>query len=380
MQPTQPTREHPLSRDEQVVTSTLLDELRARTPGATIADLVLEKTDAARQVCSDYVATHLAGLADLMLIKSLLATAELQRLGATVEGVERTPEEKALVDVATAPYGELVKKRLIAAYGLDRFEVLAVEAYSDANKKVKDFEGVPNPHFMGTSVQNWGYYADGWDALSSALAKLPSLGDLGLVLTTYRAPRQPKVMGELLEIQKIAAIKPESMIEHGTAVMDMGQLHFLSTAITDNVHWTRAGEVGGLIGITGYSGVYINPFGIQGWLDGAEILYPPRVVTVFEGLNPHGYRDGSVDYPVAHLREISKRETGQAVYRDDKYMLVVARDNNLDATKLKMVKQLETRFAPDAVRSALVELGLSYKGVMYLTLDELTTLHDHLAT
>jgi hypothetical protein len=396
MDPTPAVPLHPLATDSPVVASTL-DALHKISPAddllTDLTDLVLETSAAAQQVCAAYVAARPhTGWADLMLTQSILATVVLHHQGRTFSG--NVEADDPLYIVATRPYGRNgVKDQLIAAYQLDKYEALAIDAYSNASKGDKVFHDQGrNPHYMGAETGNWGIdFANGWDALSSALRKLPCLRDLGLLLTTYRAPRAQKSIYDLVEMEKLRELKVDATIQHGIEIMGMGQRHFLSTAVTYNSHWDRADEVGGLIAITGYSGVYINPFGVNGWVDGAEILYPPRILTVFEGVQPRGYQrqppadypnPAVFNYPVVHLREIAahEMEVGQPMYEDSKFVVLVAGDFSLDDKKLAMVRRLETDFDEPAVIEALRTLKLSHKGVMYLTIQDLTRVIGYLNT
>ncbi len=395
MDPTPVLPLHPLATDTQVVKSTLLDALYKISPRHDIitdlTDLVLEGTDAAKQVCATYLADRPAtGESDLTLTKSILATIVLHQQGLTFSA--QNLHDNPLYWEATRPYGDAAKGELLTAYHLNRYEALAIDAYSDANKNLESTNGEPNPHYMGASTGNWGHFQDGWDALSSALCKLPCLGKLGLVLTTYRAPRVQKSIYQLVEMEKLTELKVGAVLSHGVTIMDMGQLHFLSTAVTYNSHWDRGMEVGGLIAITGYSGVYINPFGMNGWIDGAEILYPPRICTVYEGVRPWGYQPPPPNYdrepmnpntykfPVAHLREISPKEMepGQPRYEDSQFVVLASGDNRLDPTKLAMVESLDRDYDESAVIEALRRLNLAHKGLMYLTLNDLVRVTNYL--
>ncbi|WP_283133460.1 hypothetical protein [Rhizohabitans arisaemae] len=367
--------DHPLGQDEQVLSCRLFDELRQLSKTATFVEFLLESTDQARRVCQQYAGRSITGETDLLLMKSVLATAELHRRGATGKmqagkGDQLSDLEKAIRNVALKAYGDTVKQQLLAAYKLDRFQAHALDAYTTSTKNIQFFDGGGlNPHFMGHEPQLWGGYGDGWSALGAALTQIPTLGQLGIVLTTYRAPRIPKEIDEVLEIVKIATLPVETNIHHGVVAMDMGQLHFISTGISYCYHWRRVAEVGGLVAITGVSGCYINPFGIQGWIDGAEVLYPPKLVTVFEGTNGIGYNDGVNRLPVVHLREVARPETGQQRVEDNTYLLLSPKDDRLDAHKMGLIRDLSRYGAK--VNQAITALGYTPRGLMYLTVDEL---------
>jgi hypothetical protein len=88
------------------------------------------------------------------------------------------------------------------------------------------------------------------------------------------------------EGQSIESMPKGTQVYHGYHKMDQGQRHFMSTATTYNVHTSpkRPGQTGGVMGVTGTSGRYVNPFGVMSTMtDGAEILYPPRTITKYKG-------------------------------------------------------------------------------------------------
>jgi hypothetical protein len=364
-----PAPRHPLAGDDPTLRAQVLDDFLSLNPDGSLTELVLGETEAARRAWAAYTSRQKKSLAraNLMLVQSILATVDLHRRGVTAPDRKRelTDLEYALVAVATAPYGEEAKEFLIKSYRLDSFEALAIEGYTNANKAERWINGKPNPHYMGENGA-WGKYRSGWVALGSALQKLPSVGELGVVVTTYRASRETSSGNE---VQKIAKLEVETVVWLGMKTMDMGQRHFLSTALTYNGHWGRARDVGGMIGVTGTSGRYINPLGVMGWVDGAEILYPPGVVTVFEGVRPDGYQDRG-GYPVVHLREVTSPESYQAVSDDSEYALSKTRHKRLDSEKLRLIGILEQN-DPDRVRGVMEKLGLGDRDVMYLTYDEL---------
>ena len=168
----------------------------------------------------------------------------------------------------------------------------------------------------------------------------------------------------------------ETEITLGAVVMNMGQLHYMSTGVTYNQHWDRADVVHGLIAITGTSGRYINPFGLNGAVDGIEVLYPPMIETILEGLRPQGYLFNGGSYPVAHLREVYAREYGQARSDDSQFVRSVARAPFLDRTKLELVATLDRQPA-QLVRQALDGLGLG-DSREYLTYDGLLAVNFQL--
>lgn len=158
--------------------------------------------------------------------------------------------------------------------------------------------------------------------------------------------------------------------------MNMGQQHYTSTAITYNGHWGRVGDVGGMIAITGCSGVFINPFGIQGFVDGAEILYPPEIITTYEGQNPTGFQEHGVILPVFHLKEVNSPETGQKIVEDQDFAIRRPRGKDLYKRKMALVDLVEKivgQYGKDILTRARGESGVN-GDMMYLTIDDLVRL------
>jgi len=95
-----------------------------------------------------------------MLFRSILATIELHKSGATgallgaAKERDWTDEERELLTVAQVPYGQ--KDWLVQQYGLDPFEVRSIEAYSLPNKN-----DVGSEYYMGPSPR-WGRFENGW--------------------------------------------------------------------------------------------------------------------------------------------------------------------------------------------------------------------------
>jgi hypothetical protein len=382
MQPQQfqPKYPHPLAGDDPYLRATILDDLKRDDPNGTIEDLLFERTHAASAAWNGWLTARerIAPEADRLLLASLLAAYEMHRQGITWH--ERTggtldDHDRALLNKINAAYD---RKDLYArAYRIDPHEMRAVEAYSDARKAEKMLGNTPNPRYMGNDPL-WGDYGDGWAALAMVMRKIPTLGRLGLEMTTYRAPRAAGA-DRPAELEKLSKLAVETEVQLGVRVMNMAQRHYLSTAVTYNQHWDRAPEVGGLIGVTGSLGCYINPFGLQTWVDGAEVLYPPMMLTVFEGLRPEGLLINGHTYPVAHLREVAQHERGQAVVDDSQYAHSATRQSNLDERKLRMVAMLDEHDNQAAVQRALAEAGVADKSIMYLTYDELIQVHQRLS-
>jgi hypothetical protein len=377
------TLTHPLATDEGGLVIVPFIDLLSIDPAATLVDLVLESTAAAKIIMDQYRTNSRLGRYNALLFQSILALFVLHQRGAGYKllgggGGSVTEEEHALISVVNRVYGESKVAPLVKAYGLDTFEHNAIKAYSSPNKNDKEINGRANPYFMGTSSQ-WGKYGDGWIALTSALKKLPTLGDLGLILTTYRATRTKKP-GEVMEAEALRQLAPESHVHLGIKIMDMGQYHFTSTAITYNPHWGRVLEVGGILAITGYSGVYINPFGIQTFVDGGEILYPPNILTTYEGMNPDGYQTSEGSVPVFHLREVRRPESYQRVVEDSDFEIRQDRHPNLDKKKMEIIQRIEATvqiYGVGVLNDARKDTNISGP-IMYLTIDELLALYRRL--
>jgi len=397
---------HPLQRDTQHLHVELLNEMRKVDENATLEDLALEKTPAAKEALHNYGYRHgitpeniRRGNADTLMLKSIVATALLHQSGAIArktgftQGDSASTEDKDREDALLTVAGQAkdAKQQLTEAYGLDKHEVRAIEAYSDANKDQRTLGRKRNPHYMGRDEERpdrWGRHGNGWQALASAMKKVPSLGDLGVELTTYRAPRarpeDPLVQVHDSEMEEIAHLAPETNVVHGATAMSQGQGHYLSTAISYNSHWHRAEQVGGLVAMTGRSGVFINPLGVQGAIDGGEILYPPGTITAYEGMNPTGYRRGRGAMPVAHFREVRQPERHQALAEDLHYTVSQPRHPQLDAQKQNRIQSLERDKTPESVTEAISQTardrkdpGLVDRGLRYLTVDELADVTKH---
>jgi hypothetical protein len=360
---------HPLEDDENEPNVELMSTLQQLDPKGTLRNLILEHTEAAKAAMTIYKKKQgKTGEADAMLFKSILATIELHKSGAIASllqiGKSRklTKEEDQLVEVMKTPYAN--KEALVKEYGLSPAEVHAVEAYSLPDKMKPQSE-----HYMGPA-KHWDKFKDGWEALDSALAKLPSLGKLGLEVTTYRATREQK------ESTALSKLPVETNIKHGVNKMNMGQQHYTSTALTYNVHSGRAEEVGGMMAITGKSGVLINPFGKQGMLDGGEILYPPNMTTRYEGQKPEGYKGKKQNVPVFHMKEVQAPESYQGVVEDENFKVMSGKNQQLDQHKFQMIGAIQ-KIVQEHGDEILTKARAASKidgPIMYLTFDELVKL------
>lgn len=264
-----------------------------------IREILLESTDQGRVAMETYKQGREKGDSDAILMKSILAALEIHSSGATHEN-DYSEQELELQQIATAPYGEEVRDQLLNDYGLNKYERRSIVAYSFPHKGDMLVGGKWNQYYMGYSPNNWGEtYKDGWAALLGAFQKLPSLGELGLKATVYRASRNDT---ETSALDKLA---PGTEIEHGKQVMNQGQNHFTSTSLTYSVHnhASRVSEAGGMMALHSTSGVYINPFGGFGFLDGGEVLMPPGARTTYTGKRQRGYRSEDTEAPIYHLDE-----------------------------------------------------------------------------
>jgi len=307
---------HPLEHDRREGFSPVLAKLQTLDPSGNIRNLVLEDTEAAQLVMAEYRKNSEHPESDTVLFKSILATLELHRAGATSRG-ERSGDEDQLLAYVNAAYDEDQVAKMVEDYGLTEQEHRAVVAYSYPNKS-KLFVGDKwNLHYMGSSRGNWGPYGDGWKALSAALKKLPSLGRLQLELTTYRASRNSA------ESDALAQLPLGSQIVHGKHILSQGQQHVTSTALTFNYfnNPSRVEKAKGLMAVHGSSGVLINPFGGQGFVDGAEVLYPPNVITTLRAKLQGAYQRPGFSAPVYHLHE-TKPDPQRAIVDDFKFQQV----------------------------------------------------------
>ncbi len=249
---------------------------------------------------------------DSMLAKSIAALSVIHREGTAWTGLSTGLEEDMMM-LVNEPYGH--KTEMAAAYGLTEEELRALEAYTDANKEVERFEdGSANPRFMGQN-SHWGNYRSGWRALEGALRKIPSLRALGIQATTYRIPRSKD------EVDRLKMLPNGQQIVHGAYPMKGGQYHYMSTAMTYNVHLTKMNvqKRGGFVAVTGGSGYYINPFGVQSWsTDGGEILYPPGTKTRKVG-DFDLPKDEDGGFSVVHLDEDEAPLSSYAVSDSEDY-------------------------------------------------------------
>lgn len=363
---TKPKYEHPLKGDESFLSVDVL----LRHPNVGVRELIFEETPNAIEAMKEYRRGRAHSEEDTLLMKSILALRELQNDGITyiltsgTKKIDLTKEEQSLLRYAQAPYNEGEPDALTQKYGLTPEERRSVQAYSSPGK---DEEG--RDYYMGES-EKWGEYQNGWVALASAMARLPTLGRLGMELTTYRTNRTTK------ETEAFQKLKAGTNIKHGDASDAAPQGHYSSTAISYNSFWNKTADVGGIVAFTGRSGVYINPFGLQGFQDGGEILYPPGILTRYEGEKP----DGFDRYPVFHLKEVDYPETGQKVVDDNEFSVISEQDPALNGNKLEIIRKLETLYQKGrrtTVDGARKQLGLD-SPIAYLTVDQLVKLRNEI--
>lgn len=305
---------HPLENDDSAVISPVLELLRKKDPDGNVRNLILEDTEAAKLVMNEYRKKTLHPESDTILFKSILATIELHQSGALYRQ-RYSEEENEILSYATGAYGKQVVKEMIEDYGLDEYEHKSIKAYSLPDKDKIFVHGVWNKYYMGYSKGNWDKYGDGWKAMASAMKKLPSLGKLRLNVTTYRASRNNEESNNLEKLQT------GSPIVHGKHILGQQQQHYTSTALTYNVHNEpgRVKKAKGLMAIHASSGVLINPFGKQGFLDGAEILFPPHMVTTLKAKKNNAFSTPRFSAPVYHLVETTSPVERSEVVDDFKF-------------------------------------------------------------
>jgi hypothetical protein len=325
---------HPLEHDRPGLSSPQLDQLLARDSTGNLRNLVLEDTDAARQVMEDFRNASKHPQSDTVLFKSILATLELHQAGATLRG-ERSDEERQLLAYVEDAYDEDTVADMLDDYGITEEEHRAVVAYSYPNKDKLFVGGRWNVHYMGSSRGNWRAHGDGWKALGAALKKLPSLGQLQLELTTYRLSRNSD------ESDALAQLPLDTQILHGKHVLSQGQKHVTSTSLTYNYfnNPDRVQKAKGVMAIHGSSGVLINPFGGQGFIDGAEVLYPPSLITALRSRLAGAYQRPGFSAPVYHLHEVP-RDPQHALVDDFRFEQVADQYTEIDKRQGEMLTAL----------------------------------------
>jgi len=369
---------HPLAPDLQPLTAQVLDWLRERNPLATVGDL-LEDSDDSKAVWARYRDQHQErGEANEIMLRSILGGYETHRSGMSGSMVRPSLVTDPVAaerggQAFNQAYGPETLALLLKQYHLSPIEAKALQAYTSPNKKERD-----NPNYMGgeRDPRDWAPFANGWEALESAMSKIPSLGELGIELTTYRIPRAPTNERDIDEPAIYRNMRPGTHIAHGHEAMPGGQHHYMSTALTYSVHFSGA-ERGGAVGITGRSGRYINPFGVMsGSVDGGEILYPPHVNTSYEGSNPFGVSTNSGPRPVYHFREVTAPQVGEDSVEDNRFSQV-RHPSGLPVSHHRLLRVLDT--LPDDVLE-LFHAARDASGIdgpiMYLSTPELLRLND----
>ncbi len=378
---------HPLASDDATYNIEILDALQELKEDASLRELVLQESPEAIQVMDDFIAQRgETGAADATMLRSILATIELHTSGVwhetVIKGRDLTDEERKVLDVMQNAYEE--KDHIAEAYGLSREELLSIGNYTQPGKNKED-----SPSYMGPDAEKWTEHENGWETLRVALAKLPSLQDLGLEITTYRAIRtndstRKRVTGKGLDptAEHLSKLPPETNILHGRdPIPPFNQQHYTSTGITyTTAHMTddRAGQ--GLIAMTGRSGKYIGPLGLAYWAhDAGEILYPPEMYSKFEGTAPSGWQDEETVLPVHHLREVDHPEYQQGIVEDHNFETVRERDPGLDMRKMELIQQIDQMVGNNAQKISMARAQADVHGpMMYLSIDELLRLIENL--
>ena len=304
--------DHPLAQDNNIIHSPILKLLKKKDPSGNVKDLILEDTDAAKSVMESYKKATKHADSDTILFKSILATIELHKSGASHHN-EYTEEEQKLLSYVQMAYDGDTVKEMIKDYGLDDYEHKAIKAYSLPNKGEIFVDGKWNKYYMGYSKLNWFTHKDGWTALASAMKKLPSLDELKLSVTTYRTSRDNK------ESESLKNLNKDAYILHGKNILEQEQRHYTSTALTYS-SFTDPGRIqkaNSLMAISGGSGVFINPFGKQSFVDGGEILYPPGLVSTLTEKAEGAYSHKDFQVPVYHLQEVPLNSVNRGKLVDD---------------------------------------------------------------
>jgi hypothetical protein len=185
-------------------------------------------------------------------------------------------------------------------FHLTELEELAMWVYSQPNKNVQWAGDQVNPTYM-FSHPRWGKHGDGWSALTSALGKMPTLGQLGLgAVPLYRVERESSSLmfrfkynpdeetyfyhGLQTNSPPTVHSWPDATSPEWTA--DIGkQPHYASGSIAISSHsWKPSVYREGVIKFVCPSAQYINAWGGMGVLDGGEVLIPPGVITYYDGV------------------------------------------------------------------------------------------------
>jgi hypothetical protein len=377
--------DHPLSSDHAENNIGVLNLLRDSREDATLRQLLLGELPEGRKIMSDYEKETDTGVADAILLRSILATLELHQSGvwyqAVIQGNTSVlgPEEERLIAIMQEAYDR--REELAGAYGLTKVELHAIECYTQPGKNK------PGPWFMGPH-EKWEGYKTGWDALEVALSKLPTLKQLGLELTTYRAVRSDDStrkketgIGQDPTPEKLGKLAAETNIKHGsTPIPPYGQKHYISTGITyTSSHMTSERLQPGVVAMTGSSGVYVGPFGVAHWShDAGEVLYPPEIYSKYEGVAPEGFHSGRQSAPVYHLREVARPERGQKIVEDKDYTVKREQHPRLNTLKTAMIREIDEIASTPEGREKITsarEATDVHGPIMYLEYDDLKSLY-----
>jgi hypothetical protein len=208
--------------------------------------------------------------------------------------------------------GPHLRENVARSLGLRKNEIEAVWSYTQAHKELESFgAGKQNPSYMKKA---FGSFASGWEALASALCKLPSFGRLGMTVSTFRTVRDAK------EIDSLKALPIGSRLVLGCMPMGGGQRHVTSTAITMS-KWTLPSTVmesGGVLCYFGASAVFINWLGqYQMWMDGGESLYPPGTIMQLSAKVRDGYGGKLPVFLLEEIPTFGEADLRSAQYFDD---------------------------------------------------------------
>jgi hypothetical protein len=182
------------------------------------------------------------------------------------------------------------------ALGLIKEEEMALYAYSQPNK------GDPQSAFyMGINPTRWGPYYNGWQALNSAVDKLPTLADLGLEgeqIAAFRVERKESKFMENL------AAKAPCYILHGEKMNYQTETrHFASASVMgSSVHTTEERAKFGRLRFECPSARFIQAFGgMSTAVDGGEVLIPPGLITFCYGETYYDSEDEPVTYTLQEV-------------------------------------------------------------------------------
>lgn len=205
-----------------------------------------------------------------------------------------------------------------AALKLSLLEEKALYAYSQPYKD--DPEGA---FFMGEH-ERWGDFTTGWNALNSAVHKLPSFKELGLgnnsdeVIPAFRTERSDS------NFMRSLPDKAPCYIIHGEKSMGMTR-HFASVSVMgESVHMKENQPT---LRFECPSAKYIQAFGgMSTAVDGGEALIPPALITFCNGKSSSGKYGKQFT-----LREVGKDTLNDQELLDPMYRIIEDK-NGTDVT------------------------------------------------